>query len=69
MVKIAGENLPPQWWQRPRARLRFHHWLARSSRAFRRSLRISSSLTVTRNEVGSMGIIKNYLYHRLIFMK
>jgi hypothetical protein len=46
--------LPPQWWQIPTARRRFHHWLARSSLAFRRSRRISSTDISTKKAAGSM---------------
>ena len=38
----------------PAASLRFHHWLARSSRAFCRSRRISASLTSTRKGTDSI---------------
>src|SRR5688572_7283175 len=57
IVRSAGANFPPQWWQIPAARLRFHHWLARSSRAFCRSRRISSSEIVTKNRDASMETI------------
>src|SRR6266436_2836212 len=38
----------------PAASFRFHHWLARSSRAFCRSRRISASLTSTRKGTDSI---------------
>src|SRR5262245_14133728 len=41
----------------PAPRRRFHHWLARSSRAFWRSRRICSSETSIKNGVGSILLV------------